>query len=312
MDNWPMAKFAKAANIQGFYGVVPQVAAGFVSDEPWYTAREKAFHINWHPGPLGHKLLASQVAHFMLTELKKELEGAKLSVKAKNPGAGPTADNPLLGHSEKAQDDKCGTMFTRSCRNGVEPSSRGLSAWESIKTSSQDTWEFVRAGEIGNPMEGPLGKQVDGRNVWRGTQDSGELQFEVEVPEGDGQHVVLCSKPCGWWCEDLAGYVSTKSQRWWGDHMPTYKEGVPRKDVSDLEFKVDGWTVAPAELLRLHNELFDEQEGKYCPGCHNAADVCQPAGKLSPGKHTIGLNVKPSSYNNASMHVDILQYMLVA
>merc|ERR1719183_480449 len=41
---------------------------------PWYVAREKAFNINWHPGPLGHLLIASQLAHYFLTQATLALE----------------------------------------------------------------------------------------------------------------------------------------------------------------------------------------------------------------------------------------------
>lgn len=90
-----------------------------------------------------------------------------------------------------------------------------------------------------------------------------------------------------------------------------FRKGVPRKEVSDLQFTVNGKVVEMSNLNSLHDQLFDKQTGSYCPGCSNAADVCQPVAKLSAGKHKIGFQVKPATYDHPDMHVDVLEVLLV-
>jgi len=295
-------RIAKENNVRGFYAVHPAaIGNAFFTQDPWYSAREKAFKINWHPGPLGHSLLASIVAHKMLTALRQEFEGISFTAVS----AGPTPNNPLVGNSAKALDSRCGKLNSQTCTTGVTPSSQPLSAWRNIRSSgSHDKWQFVRVNLDD-------AEQIDRRYVWRGVPDSGELKFDVDVPASGDQYVLVCQTPCGWSCEEGAGFISAKNQRWWNEDVPSFQKGIPRKEVSDLEFSVDGNKVAPSTLLSLHDELFHVQHGSYCPGCVNTADVCQPAGKLSPGKHTIGLQVKPSSYMHPKMHVDVLEVVLV-
>merc|ERR1719401_1355437 len=85
-----------------------------------------------------------------------------------------------------------------------------------------------------------------------------------------------------------------------------YVDGVGRKQVSDLVFTVNGAAVPEGALLRLHEELFDASRGLYCPGCKNAADLCQPVAKLSRGRHILGLRVSPHTYPDPNMSVEVL------
>jgi len=55
------------------YPVAVGAASKHVLPFPMYQAREKAFNVNWHPGPLGHTLIASSIAHFLLTNLQSAL-----------------------------------------------------------------------------------------------------------------------------------------------------------------------------------------------------------------------------------------------
>merc|ERR1719197_1393655 len=72
----------------------------------WYAAREKAFSINWHPGPLGHLLLATQLAHYILEEALQALDEEQ----------SPMAPVPKMPEPS----GKCGGM-ARSCLTGMAP-----------------------------------------------------------------------------------------------------------------------------------------------------------------------------------------------
>merc|ERR1719183_3107878 len=74
---------------------------------PWYVAREKAFNINWHPGPLGHLLIASQLAHFFL-------EQAQLALLEGSQGG----DSHILAALPPGD---CGAGVPRSCSTGMFP-----------------------------------------------------------------------------------------------------------------------------------------------------------------------------------------------
>merc|ERR1719291_660690 len=167
----------------------------------------------------------------------------------------------------------------------MNPTSKGTTLWElRFSDKSDDTWEYTTSMQV---VEAKT-EAVDKRWVYRGNKTSGELKLSFTA-DSDGTYVVLCGAPCGWSCAGGAGYVSSKSQRWWP------KEKGQREDVSDLFFTVDGRAVDGARLLELHDELFRTGAGAFCPGCKNPADLCQPVAKVGAGRHTVGASVEPRS-----------------
>jgi hypothetical protein len=265
---------------------------------PWYQAREKAFNVNWHPGPLGHTLIASSMAHFFLTNLKGALSENRLS-------KGPSADNPLVGKPivGKLQEPQCGSLKVNQCKTGMSPTSKGTTLRESrLSHNSDDTWDYTISMQV---SEGHT-ETVDKRWVFRGNETSGELRLNFVAPN-DGMYVILCGAPCGWKCTGNAGYVSSMSQRWWPE------DGPARKSVSDLKFSIDGNGIQDKDLPKLHETLFSKEAGKFCPGCDKAADLCQPLAKVDAGQHTIGASVKPRSWEGADKNtfVEIMELLVV-
>jgi len=84
-----------------------------------------------------------------------------------------------------------------------------------------------------------------------------------------------------------------------------------RKPGSDLAFRINDVEVSEDELLRLHDLLFKEKSGQFCPGCRNPADMCQPVAELPAGKYEVGMRVRPRSYQDPNMFVEVMQLMLV-
>jgi len=290
--------FEKAGH--AFYPVSIGAGTRQLVQIPWYQAREKAFNVNWHPGPLGHTLIASSIAHFFLTKLQGALSDTNRLSK------GPSVDNPLVGKPIVGQleEPQCGSLKVKQCKTGMYPTSKGTNL-EGIRLSgnSDDTWRHtisMQAAERGT-------EAVDKRWVYRGNKTSGELKLKFVAPN-DGMYVVLCGAPCGWMCEGKAGYVSSMSKRWWPE------DGPARKNVSDLKFSIDGNGVPNKDLNGLHEKLFGKQAGIFCAGCDKAADLCQPVAKVDAGQHTVGARVEPRSYEGADgedTFVEIMELLVV-
>jgi hypothetical protein len=284
-----------------FYPVSISAASKHVVGNGWYQAREKAFNINWHPGPLGHTLIASSIAHFILDNLKSALAGEN------SRNQGPSLDNPLVGTpivGHLQHEPQCGSLRAQECKTGLLPTSAGTGLDSARDPDSADTWEFAISMQAAERNT----ETIDKRWVYRGNMTSGELKLSFTA-DSDGTYVVLCGAPCGWSCAGNAGYVASKSQRWWP------KEKGVREDVSDLTFTIDGLTVDGPRLLELHDELFLAGSGKFCQDCKNPADLCQPVAKVGAGRHTVGASVEPSSSAGAlvsdDMFVEIMELMLV-
>jgi len=294
-----------------FYPVAVGAGTAQLVSIPWYQAREKAFKYNWHPGPLGHTLIASSMAHYILTNLRSVLGEGPVPKRMK----GPSADNPLVGKPIVGQleEPQCGALKVNQCKTGMFPTSSGT-ALEGARHADQsdDTWEYGisrQAAERGH-------EAVDKRYVYRGNKTSGELKLSFQA-DSDGQYVLLCGAPCSWWCNGNAGFVSSKSQRWWP------KDGPERKNVSDLTFSIDGRDISGGELTRLHDEMFHQETGKFCPGCKNPMDLCQPVAKVAKGRHTVGARVEPRTraaiapadvphmQEGEEMFVEILEMLVV-
>jgi hypothetical protein len=246
---------------------------------PWYVAREKVFNVNWHPGPLGHTLIASSIAHFLLTNLQSAL--------AHKRRMGPSSDNPLVGKDVIGQlpEPRCGGLKPRHCKTGMLPTTEGSILSSARDPSSRDTWLFE-----GSRNAGPVGSQIDDRMVFKGTMASGELKLSFQA-DSDGQYVILCGAPCGWRCKGNNGWVSSKSQKWWQWKKERTEK---RANVSDLTFSIDGRVVSGEELHRLQDELF-AGNGKFCPGCEPMASLCQPVAKVAKGRHIVGARVENRS-----------------
>jgi len=282
------------------YPISLEAATKHVVHVPWYQAREKAFNVNWHPGPLGHTLIASSIARYFLANLQ-----AALAQKHQR-GEGPSADNPLVGKPIIGQlsEPQCGTLRTTQCRTGMLPTTEGTELSLLRDASSTDAWELRTSRQAAERRT----ETVDVRTVFVGTEAAGELKLNVQA-DRDDTYVILCGAPCGWKCAGNAGYVASKSQRWWPEDAGS------RKDVSDLKLSIDGRAVSNAELNQLHDEIFHKEAGKFCPDCKNPADLCQPVAKVGKGTHIVGARVAPSSRDDKKdgedMFVEIMEVLLV-
>jgi len=303
------APFEQAGH--AFYPVSIGDATKRVVNLPWYQAREKAFNVNWHPGPLGHTLIASSMAHFFLTNLKSALGEGPVPRRMKGPSDNnPLVGKPIVGQLEEPQ---CGTLRVSQCKTGMFPTSQGTALKGSRHSDkSDDTWEYsisYQAAERGR-------EAVDKRWVYRGNKTSGELKLNFVAPN-DGMYVLLCGAPCGWRCDGKAGYVSSMSQRWWPEDLPA------RKSVSDLKFSIDGNGIRGKDLPKLHEKLFGTEAGSFCRDCTNPASLCQPVAKVAKGRHTVGARVEPRTraaiapadvphmQEGEEMFVEILEMLVV-
>jgi hypothetical protein len=282
-----------------FYPVSVGAGTTQIIDLPWYQAREKAFNINWHPGPLGHTLIASSYAHFILTNLKSAL------ISERRRQEGPTDDNPLVGKPIVGQltEPQCGSLKVDQCKTGMFPVSKSTDELSRISGESDHTWEYAISMQAAETRR----EAVDKRWVYRGNKTSGELKLNFVAPN-DGMYVVICGAPCGWRCQGKAGFVSSMSQRWWPEGGPA------RNNVSDLKFSIDGNGIMGKELPKLHEKLFGKEAGVFCPDCKNPASLCQPVAKVAAGQHTIGARVEPRSWEGADgedTFVEIMELLVV-
>jgi hypothetical protein len=288
------------------YPISVAAATKHVLHLPWYQAREKALNVNWHPGPLGHTLIASSIARFFLTNLQSAL------AQESRRGKGPSADNPLVGKPIIGQlnEPQCGSLRALQCNTGMNPTTESNHVSLLRDPLSDDTWELQTSRQA---AEGRV-ETVDKRTVFSGTKASGELKLNFQA-DSDDTYVILCGAPCGWKCGGNAGWVASKSQRWWPDKGQNGEPLEARKNVSDLRFSIDGRGISNTELNKLHDEIFHSQAGKFCPNCKNPADLCQPVAKVGKGKHTVGARVEPSSrdprFNGEDMFVEIMEMLLV-
>lgn len=290
------AEFENAGG--AFYPIAVSAATPHVIDDPWYQVREKAFNVNWHPGPLGHTLIAAAIGHYMLENLKLALNAESAR------GQGPSLDNPLVGTPITGTLDhvQCGDLRSLKCKTGMHPANGADYVNKNARAANK--WEYTISRQA---AEGRV-PTVDERWVYRGTEADGELKLNIKT-DADNQYLVVCGAPCGWNCNGNAGWVSSRSQRWWPD------KDVERKVGSDLKFSIDGRPVPSAELIALHDTLFAEGSGKFCPNCKNPADLCQPVAKVGAGEHTIGATVSPHSRkeekDGEAMFVEIFEIMVV-
>jgi len=322
----------------GFYPVLVSAPTPLVAEDVWWQSREKALNFNWHPGPLGHLLIAHMIGHYILTQLADIL-----TEPASGPPRilrGPTDDNPLVGNAVAQQKGRsCGTLAALQCLTGSEPRPEGIDLALALAPESSGSWERVLSWHARVP-EGTGIRDL--RRVYRGTSASGELVLQADVPGSVPEAFALvCEAPCGWACQGAKGYVASVSQRWWGKgfgnsmiqrrmqfarrengscclteaemakKLGSEKEGT-RPEVSDVAFSVDGKAVPQEHLVELHKRLFAQASGSYCPGCKGAGDLCQPIGPLGPGRHLVGLRVEPRTFQSSDMAVEVLQLLLVA
>jgi len=305
---------------------------------PFYMAREKVFNTNWHPGPLGHYLIASQIAHNILENLAEvidhEFEVSLARSKFDNnlEGHGPTADNPVVDRAQKLTPEQkanlynsCGELTTRKCWTGVQPNTGSLKSFLQPGTE----WKFGTSPQAKtNSLNVKLG-HLDKRFTLQGKQSSGtlELKVKIDAPSPNEQFVLLCGTSCGWNCHGAFGYLSPTNNRWWNedsmkaqfsdsaceskspdecDAYVGYKKGTPRPEVVDFAVNVNGEDVKFSKLVALQEELFNEQTGMYCRNCPKVKDQCQPVAKLSHGEHLIKLTVNPKTYKAPKVAAETL------
>ncbi|CAK0829418.1 unnamed protein product [Prorocentrum cordatum] len=268
-----------------------------------------------HQGPLLPAGSLSRVRRVCIASARRDRDPG-VSV----PGLAPPANRPRprwndleIGNPSIVQGWKMHAPMR--CEKIWEPAvaDEGTQLSSARDAGSRDTWQLVVSRQA---AEGRTETTVDTRMAYRGTRADGELKLSFQA-DSDGQYVLLCGAPCSWWCNGNAGFVSSKSQRWWP------KDGPERKNVSDLTFSIDGRDISGGELTRLHDEMFHQETGKFCPGCKNPMDLCQPVAKVAKGRHTVGARVEPRTraaiapadvphmQEGEEMFVEILEMLVV-
>jgi len=277
---------------QGWHPLSITAASAHVVGEPWFRAREKAFNINWHSGPLGHSLIASVLGRRILQELATALENQAWTLRRTDSSVekpehiGP---NPLVGSEDVSpQDISCGQLVANRCFTGMEPHNRGSDI--AVLVEGVTKWDRTLSRESG-------GDVVDRRVVLQGTKNEGELVLKIDVPAHD-HYLLMCQAPCGWSCSTTSGFMSSTCTNW--GRNSTLSDGV---------FTVNGEAVPDPMLEKLQQELFAEGSGMYCPGCKAIANVCQVTAKLAPGVHTVGLMLRDGLADGTVM--ELIQVMLV-
>jgi hypothetical protein len=250
----------------------------------WYVAREKAFNINWHPGPLGHLLIASQLAHFFLEQAQLALNEAGRDLPI------PVAPPP----------GKCGAGVPRSCATGMLPhNGRDING-----AASGDSWEqAISVDQVNSEFS------TDIRMPLR-VNRSGNLRLLVNA-EQKGDVAVVCMAPCNWWCSLHKGLVGAGPNRFW----PPRRDGAPQSKekpaVSDVDFTLSGRHVSNERLLEMNDKVFG-RTGSFCAGCNVSTEVCQAVGELDTETALLDMRVSPrTDPDDQDMFIEILQVMVV-
>jgi hypothetical protein len=270
--------------IKGFseagFGYEAFYAAGGLSGVPltygpWYGAREKAFMINWHPGPLGHLLIATQLAHYILEELLHTLQ--------EDEAQAAIPKMPVLV-------EECGGL-TRSCLTGVGPHTgpditsailkgHGWDQKMSIHQFGGDVTKAVMNHDKKMPLVGSV-------------KDPALVLKATGTKKGDV--VMVCSAPCGYGCHPNIGFI-TASQKahagWIGEAL--YIPELVTKPVADVEYKLDGQLVSDVKLNEMTEAVFGAN-GSFCPSCRDFVGLCQPVAELPVGTHELSVKVRPAS-----------------
>jgi hypothetical protein len=284
MINSSVSQFVDAG-----FGYEPFFATAGIDAVPhewraWYTAREKAFNINWHPGPLGHLLIASQLAHYMLTQARASLFESSAEI--------PVPKVPAL-------ERKCGAP-AKSCATGMMPH------------EGKDINDLV-VGE-GWPQVDTQDRQgtIDKHIVLQGGINK-SLTLKVRAVD-PGDVAVVCMDPCGWFCKPHTALPMVGKTHYW----PPAKEneryegdgGASKPVVNDVDFSLDGRRIT-SEML---NELGDKvlgKKGSFCADCDHIKDLCQPVAELQ-GEHELMLEVSPrTTPGDKDMKLNLLMVMVV-
>jgi hypothetical protein len=286
----------------------------------------------WHPGPLGHLLIASAAATWLLDGLRAADSGERR--------AGP---EPRRRPEPRV---RCGRP-TAWCSSLVVPShgtplDKHVAAWGGWKVLEDAVEHDYRAHWRGRTAG--YADSIDAKNALVGDRAAGALVLEAAAPRG-GLSILLCEAPCGSnGCEKHRGFVSFGPKKFWGatvaselgegEFPETFREralGRPRRPwqagrrysedeikqfrldeqqrprVSDVAVSVDGVPLPAAAFEALQADL-----DRVCPGCGALRDACTVvAANVTAGAHTISIVVAPASFDDPAMHVAVSQLMVV-
>jgi hypothetical protein len=281
---YPEAYLNKTGAMNGFieagFGYEAFYASGGLSGvplthRPWYGAREKAFMINWHPGPLGHLLIATQLAHYILEELLHTLQ--------ENEAQAAIPKMPVLSGG-------CGGM-PRSCSTGVRPHTGPDIASAIVKGHS---WDQKLSSHQLHGKEELSWQNYDKKMPLVGSASDPALVLQVTGTK-PGDVVMVCAAPCSFGCQRNQGFVTADQQShadWISEAK--YVASQVTKPVADVEYRLDGQLVSDAKLNEMTSAVLG-RNGSFCPMCSDFRIVCQPVAELSKGTHELSLKVRPSS-----------------
>jgi hypothetical protein len=269
---------------EAFYAAagISKVAPEYKS---WYAAHERVFMVNWHPGPLGHLLIATQVAHYLLSELSLAFEDSEAPA--------PLPQLPASTSPECA--------LSRFCATGVSPHSG-----QDIKDIVADQANWTQAVSI-NQAHSEM--NFDRKVPLIGKVNDGELKLKVQA-QGHGDVALLCMAPCGWRCDKHQGILLANENARKRSSFPVNVEVMEPK--ADVEYRLDGKLVSDEALVTMNGALFDKKTGSFCPGCDDVEQMCQGVAELTGGTQLLSLQVRPRQQDNdPETTVELLQVMVV-
>jgi hypothetical protein len=258
-----------------------------VKSDAWFVTREKAFNVDWHPGPLGHYFVGAALARFFL----KSLRVIAYETLHNSTPSNPVATIQDLNHkginqgSLDSSDGTCGSLRATQCFTGQLPHLKDYGIHKLADCAT--TWTLSERSVQSH--YGDKLATIDRREVIFGNKSTGELLLNLVVNSPD-QYAVLCQPPCHFTCKEGTGYISILGAN--SKHWKRADENSSHGNSSDAVFTVDGKQVQDDELSSLHNKLFADGAGEFCPGCMRTRDLCQPVAKLGLGQHTIGMSVR--------------------
>jgi len=308
------------------FALAPAVAAAGwdAAAHGWWASRGMAVNFFWHPGPVAHLLIASQVATWLLDALAAPADGFSEPLPPRAPFQGQCG-RPVAFCAPALKPSR-GPPLASLVRSGV--SSEG---WADLEDAVESDYRSFWAGNSPGYADG-----LDEKRALVGDKASGPLVLAVRVPVA-GLAVVLCEHRCGTGgCEKHRGFLSFGPKASFkatvtgnsgeGERTLTFRERLraesyarprrgprytaeeqvtygfkPRPFVSDVTLAIDGVAARPDAFAALQDE-----RDRICHDCRSFKDACAVvATNLTAGEHTVSVAVSPRTFRDENMHVAI-------
>ena len=288
----------------------------------WWNARGMAVNFLWHPGPVAHLLIASQIATWLLDALVAP------------PGAGAWPDVRPLRPRCGRPPAFCATEVKRSRGPALAALASG---WDRMEDAVEEDYRSFWHGNTPGFADG-----LDEKGALVGDKRSGDLVLALTA-QMPGRALLLCEHRCSsGGCEKHRAFMSfgpkfaypatisgtlgegertltfrerraARSYQFDG-RGPRYSEreraewfsGRKREFTSDVSVAVGGVRV-PHEVLAA---LQGEREA-ICRDCPNFREACLVvAANLTAGDHRVAVWVTPRSIRDPAAHVAVAAVIL--